>query len=75
MKAFRVSGTFKMGREMTRFTMETADESEDGARERVVSTIGSRHRVRRNRVNIDSIEEVPAEDLEDEAVRKRVEEA
>lgn len=64
-----------MGRQRTRFSIETADESEDDARERVVSTLGSRHNISRDLVTIEDVEAIDADDVEDPAVAKRLEEA
>jgi ribosomal protein L20A (L18A) len=75
MQAFQVTGSFKMGRQRTRFSIETADESEDDARERVVSTLGSRHNISRDLVTIEDVEAIDADDVEDPAVAKRLEEA
>lgn len=75
MQAFRVTGRFKMGSSWTRFSKETAAESADDARERVVSTLGSKHRIKRSLVEIDEVEEVQVDDVEDPVVAKRLEEA
>lgn len=75
MQAFQVTGSFKMGRQETRFNIETADETEDDARERVVSTLGSRHRISRDLITIEGVEPIDEEEVEDPTVRKRLEEA
>lgn len=75
MQAFRVTGEFKMGRSWSRFSVETADTSADDARERVVSTLGSRHRLSRDLIEVEEVEAVDAEDVEDPSVAKRLEEA
>lgn len=72
MKAFRVTGKFQMGREWTKFSTEVAAESVDRARDRVYSTIGSRHRVNRRQIEIGDVAEVPAEQVTDPAVAQAV---
>ena len=56
-KKFKVKGRFLMGKRMQPFTMEVSSINEDQAREKVLSDLGSRHRVKRNKVFIESIEE------------------
>lgn len=75
MQAFQVTGSFQMGRQKTRFQIETADESAEDARERVLSNVGSKHRVPRDRIEIHDVEAVDADDVEDPVIRKRLEEA
>jgi len=56
-KKFKVKGRFLMGKRMQPFTMEVSSINEDQAREKVLSDLGSRHRVKRNKVFIESMEE------------------
>ncbi len=56
-KKFKVKGRFLMGKRMQPFTMDVSSINEDQAREKVLSDLGSRHRVKRNKVFIESIEE------------------
>lgn len=75
MQAFQVTGAFQMGRQRTRFSIETADESADAAEERILSVIGSKHRIPRDRIEIHDIESIDTDEVEDPEVRKRLEEA
>lgn len=72
MKPFRVSGSFLMGRERTPFTIETLGADEEGARDRVYSTIGSRHRIDRYKIKIDKVTEIAVSDLTDPVVEKKI---
>ncbi len=56
-KKFKVKGRFLMGKRMQPFTMDVSSINEDQAREKVLSDLGSRYRVKRNKVFIESIEE------------------
>ncbi len=58
MKVYRVKGTFKMGRQWQKFTKDVMEESVDGANEKILSIIGSKHRTLRTNIKIDDISEV-----------------
>lgn len=70
MKAFRVTGKFRMGHITTPFTIETVADDAKGAQERVFATLGSRHRVNRHQVYLDKTTEVPADQVQDPAIEK-----
>ena len=72
MKAFRVMGKFWMGHNHTSFTVETIGADENGARDRVLSTIGSQHRVDRHHIDITKVEEIRPDQVTDPAVEKRL---
>ncbi|MBM4237595.1 MAG: 50S ribosomal protein LX [Euryarchaeota archaeon] len=70
MRAFRAVGAFRAGdRRWQKFSIEIAAEDEEDATQRVLSNLGSRHRV--NRRNIEFKEIVPIEigDISDPVVR------
>lgn len=73
MKPYRVSGSFKMGHDPHHFDIEVADASPDRAKERVVSTLGSRHRVPRREIVVERVVELKAGDVTDAAVARRLE--
>jgi large subunit ribosomal protein LX len=58
MKAFRAQGTFRVGKNDQPFTVDVVAEDEDDARHRTLSNFGSRHRVPRRFVNIETLEEI-----------------
>ena len=72
MKPFRVTGEFRMGRTNTPFTMETLGKDANAARDRVLSTIGSRHRVDRHQVTVKAIKEIRLDEVTDPVVEKRL---
>src|SRR5438552_8869537 len=73
MKAFRISGRFRMGRRWQPFSKELAASDETAAREKLLSVRGSQHGVPRKSVTIAQVAEVPADQIEDHAVRYTLE--
>ena len=73
MKAFRISGRFRMGRSWQPFSKELAAQDEAGAREKLFSILGSQHRVPRKYVSITGVEEVPKDQVENHAVKYTIE--
>ncbi len=55
MKAFNVEGDFQMGRQRQHFTIQMIGETEDDARERALTDLGSRHGVPRRQVTITGV--------------------
>lgn len=72
MKAFRVTGKFWMGHLHTPFTVETLGADENAARDRVLSTIGSQHRVDRHHITIETVTTIPRDQVTDAVVEKRL---
>lgn len=68
-KVFRVTGTFYTGHHTQNFSKEIVAESEERARELIMSLIGSKHAVPRRLIKIASTKEVPAGEVEDAVVR------
>jgi len=69
MKAFKASGSFKMDkRRRQKFRIEIAAEDKDAAVEKVLSTLGSRHRLKRREIEIDELVEIPPEEITDPVV-------
>jgi len=58
MKAFRVQGIAPFGKMRQKFTFDVVAENEDDARGRVYSTIGSRHRAPRRKIELSSVAEI-----------------
>jgi ribosomal protein L20A (L18A) len=71
MNAFRVSGEYEHGalKHWSRFHYEFICGSEDEARERTLSILGSKHRVRRRFVRIEQVEPITAETASDPLVQ------
>ena len=56
-KEFIVSGTFKAGSSRERFTKTVSSQNRKNAIEKVYSLIGSKHRLKRNFINITDVSE------------------
>ncbi len=72
MKAYRVKGEFLMGEAMSPYNREIEAEDEKDAYEKMVSLIGSEHRCKRNKIKIESITEVPFDEIEDVLIKARI---
>ncbi len=73
MKAFRITGRFRMGHGWQAFAKEVAAADSAAAREHLLSILGSQHGVPRRNIEIRDVAEVPAAELRDHAVRYTVE--
>ncbi|AIF69361.1 50S ribosomal protein LX [Palaeococcus pacificus DY20341] len=69
-KVFRVRGVFERNGKKEKFTREYRGLKEEDIKELVYSELGSKHRVKRNKVIIESIEEIKPEEAENPIVRK-----
>ena len=74
MKAFRVTGSFRMGREKENFTKEVASKDKKGAMEFILSDLGSKHKVKRYDIQIDKVQELKPEEITDAVVTYMVNE-
>ncbi|MDR0791626.1 MAG: 50S ribosomal protein L18a [Methanomassiliicoccaceae archaeon] len=72
MKGFRAKGSFKDKRNRQDFTVEVAAETADAARERVLSNLGSRHKLKRWEISIDEMTELAPADITDRLVQHEV---
>ena len=68
MKAFRVKGTFFMGDRWQNFTKEEIGEDENSVTEKVYSLLGSKHRVKRSKIQITEVVEINAKDITDSVI-------
>jgi len=58
MKAFRVVGHYPASKKKQDFTIDVVASNEDDAQHRLFSHIGSRHRVQRRHIMIESISQI-----------------
>ena len=72
MKAFLVTGSFADPRKEQPFSIEMAAEDEASVREKTLSTIGSRHKMKRLHIKIDKVEEIPADKVESHLVKYQI---
>ncbi|MBP12757.1 MAG: 50S ribosomal protein L18a [Euryarchaeota archaeon] len=69
MKAYRATGTFRAGKKDQPYTLDVVALDEEAATEQVYSNFGSRHRVKRRFVIIDSLSEInPSDSLEPKVI-------
>ena len=75
MQAYRVSGEYEHGalKHWSRFHYEFLCGTEQEARERALSILGSKHRVRRRFVSIEEVVPITAADATDKLVRALLE--
>lgn len=72
MKAFRINGTYRDTRNDQVFSVETVAEDADGAREKALSTLGSRHKLKRWEIDIAEVRELQASEVTDATVRYEI---
>lgn len=73
MKAFLIKGDFadrRQGRQP--YTIQMAAEDEAAVREKALSTLGSKHKLKRYEINIASVEELSPENITDPVVKYQV---
>lgn len=74
MRAFRASGSFRIDkRSWQKFSVEVAADDDLAAREKILSTLGSRHRLNRRSIRIDEMREIEGEEITDHVVQYCVE--
>lgn len=77
MKAFRAVGAFRIKQgeyrnDLQDFKVEVAAEDERSAKEKVISTFGSRHRLVRKDIIIKELIPIKAEEITDPVVKHQV---
>jgi large subunit ribosomal protein LX len=65
---YRIKGRFKQGLFTQSFSRELAAASKEQALERIYSDFGSRHKIKRNQINIEEVVELKPEEVKDPAV-------
>ncbi len=72
MKAFKVTGTFLMGRQREKFTKEVAAEDKNAAIEHIYSVIGSTHNVKRPKIDIEDVSALKQDEISDIVIAYKV---
>ena len=72
MKAFKVTGNFRMGRKSQNFSKEVLSNDKKGATEQILSDLGSKHKVKRYDISITEIVELKAEDVTDSIISHKM---
>lgn len=69
-RVWRVKGNYRKDRTLLRFSRELIADKEEHARERILSEIGSRHRVRRKDIEINDVKEIRPEEVTNLDIRR-----
>jgi len=72
-KAYKVEGRFYVKNAWYPFKKEIVSSSKPKAKEKVLSIIGSNHRVKRKKVEIKEVKELAPEEVEDPVVKYLIE--
>jgi len=67
-KIFRIQGKFMMGNSLKPFTKELKATNEEEIKERIYSEFGSKHHIKRNKIKIEDIAEISADEVQDPLV-------
>ncbi len=70
---YRIEGNFKQRREIGRFSKEICALTEEKAKEKLFSQLGSRNRLKRNQIKIESIDVISPDEVTDPLVKKIIE--
>jgi large subunit ribosomal protein LX len=68
-KVYRVKGKFQMGKAMQPFTVELIAMKRGDIEEKIYSDIGSKHKVKRNKILIEEVGEIPPSEATDPVVK------
>jgi len=68
-KIFRIQGKFMMGNALKPFTKELKATNEEEIKERIYSEFGSKHHIKRNKIKIEDITEISADEVLDPVVK------
>ena len=69
-KIWRAAGTYKKRKKTFIFSRELLADKESHARERILSELGSRHRVKRKDIDITEIKEIQPEEITNLELRR-----
>ena len=73
MKAFRVTGNYADPRQiMQPFSVEMAAEDEAAVKEKALSTIGSKHKLKRYQIDITEVVEIANDEITNPVVKYQV---
>jgi large subunit ribosomal protein LX len=72
LKVFRVTGKILKPNLKTTFKKEMVAEKAEHALEKVYTELGSKHRIKRHHIKIESVEEVSPDKIEDPLLKKMV---
>lgn len=64
-KPYQVEGDFQMGRIRQHFVLQVVAKDENGAKDRVFATLGSRHGVNRRQISVTSAKAIKPDEVTD----------
>jgi large subunit ribosomal protein LX len=69
-KIFRIGGSFKQRKNTTSFTKEYLALTEENAKAKLYSQLGSKNRLKRGQIKIQKIEEITRDEVKDPLIEK-----
>ncbi len=69
-KIFRISGSFKQKQQVTAFSKEYLALTEENALAQLYSQFGSKNRLKRRQIKIQSVQEIPKGEVTDQLIEK-----
>jgi large subunit ribosomal protein LX len=72
MKAFRVAGSYADIRKRQPFSIEVSAENEEAVREKVLSILGSKHRLKRREIEITDVAELSPDQVTNHVVKYEI---
>ena len=73
-KIFRIQGKFMMGNALKPFTRELKAINEEEIKEKIYSEFGSKHHIKRNKIMIEEIAEISADEIQDPLIKALIRE-
>jgi len=69
-KVFRIKGQYKQRNQVTPFSKELCDTTEENAIEKIMQDLGSRNRLKRNQIRISSIQLISPDEVRDPLLKQ-----
>lgn len=69
---FRISGSFKQKKQLSNFSKEFCALTEEQAKEKLFTELGSRNRLKRRQIRIDSILKITSQEVTDPFIQKLI---
>jgi large subunit ribosomal protein LX len=69
---FKVTGSFRKGKDVQVFTKEIIVNNKQEAEEHVLSILGSQHRAKRSEIDIEKIEKIPIDEVKNPIIKQMI---
>lgn len=69
---FRILGSFKQKKQISNFSKEFCALTEEQAKEKLFTELGSRNRLKRRQIRINSVHKITAEEVTDPFIQKLI---